>query len=72
MGTITGWKAMIKNVIIVHIDEIPQRYRNGFLSNLLPELASTEPQTAIDLFHGLAHYFAPPHDHHRDLDLPLH
>jgi hypothetical protein len=45
-----AWAANDPEAAIAHIDEIPEEYRNGFLSNMLPGLASAAPQSAVDLF----------------------
>ena len=45
-----AWAANDPEAAIAHIDEIPEDYRNGFLSNMLPGLASADPQSAVDLF----------------------
>lgn len=48
-----AWGANDPDTAIAHIEEIPQQYRNGYLGNMLPGLASAHPQTSIDLFQGL-------------------
>ena len=48
-----AWGANHPQVAMAHVDEIPEQYRRGFLGNMLPGLASTESQMAIDLFEGL-------------------
>ncbi len=48
-----AWGANHPHVAVAHIDEIPDRYRKGFMGNMLPGLASAEPRMAIELFEGL-------------------
>ena len=48
-----AWGANHSQVALAHVDEIPDRYRKGFLGNMLPGLASAESQIAIELFEGL-------------------
>ena len=48
-----AWGANEPEAALAHIDEIPQQYLNGFLYNMIPGLASADPQAAIDLFGGL-------------------
>ncbi len=45
-----AWGANDPEAAIAHIDEISEEYRNGFLSNMLPGLASAAPQSAVNLF----------------------
>ena len=47
-----AWGANDPAAAIAYINEIPERYRNGYLGNMLPGLASADPQTAIKLFEG--------------------
>lgn len=44
-----AWGANDPEAAVAYIDQISERYRNGYTSNMLPGLASVEPQTAIDL-----------------------
>ena len=44
-----AWGANDPEAALAHLDEIDERYRNGFASNMIPGLASAEPQMAIDL-----------------------
>ena len=44
-----AWGANDPASAIKEIDNIPEQYRRGFTSNMLPGLASVEPQTAIGL-----------------------
>ena len=48
-----AWGANDPQTALAHIDEIDEKYRNGFTSNMLPGLASAEPQMAIDLVSGM-------------------
>ena len=48
-----AWGANEPEAALAHINEIPQQYLNGFLYNMIPGLASADPQAAIDLFAGL-------------------
>ena len=44
-----AWGANDPETALAHVDEIDLKYRKGFASNMLPGLASVEPQMAIDL-----------------------
>ncbi len=44
-----AWGASDPETAVAYIDEIPKRYQDGYTSNMLPGLASVDPQTAIDL-----------------------
>ena len=44
-----AWGANDPEAALAHIDEISERYRRGFTSNMLPGLASVQPQKAIEL-----------------------
>lgn len=48
-----AWGSNDPATAVAHIDEIAAEHRNGFLYNMLPGLASVEPGTAIEIFHGL-------------------
>ena len=48
-----AWGANDPEAALAHIEEIPDQYRNGFLYNMIPGLASVDPQAAINLFAGL-------------------
>ena len=48
-----AWGANDPATAIAHLDEIPERYFEGFLGNMIPGLASVDPQAAIDVFSGL-------------------
>jgi hypothetical protein len=48
-----AWGANDPEAALAHIEEIPDQYRDGFLYNMIPGLASVDPQAAIDLFAGL-------------------
>ena len=45
-----AWGANDPGAAIAYIDQIPEQYRNGYLGNMIPGLASENPQMAIDLF----------------------
>jgi hypothetical protein len=44
-----AWGANDPEAAVAYIEQIPERYRNGYTGNMLPGLASVEPQIAIDL-----------------------
>ena len=44
-----AWGANDPAAAVAHIDEIAQQHRKGFTSNMLPGLASVDPQTAIGI-----------------------
>lgn len=48
-----AWGANDPTAAVAEIDKIPERYRKGFTSNMLPGLASVEPQTAIGIVEGM-------------------
>ena len=48
-----AWGANDPASAIKEIDNIPEQYRRGFTSNMLPGLASVEPQTAIGLVEAM-------------------
>ena len=48
-----AWGANDPEAAVAYIEQIPERYRNGYTGNMLPGLASVEPQTAIDLVAGM-------------------
>lgn len=48
-----SWGANDPATAIAHLDEIPDRYFEGFLGNMIPGLASVDPQAAIEVFSGL-------------------
>lgn len=48
-----NWGANDPAAAAAHVDEIAEQYREGFLGNMIPGLASVDPQAAIDLFAGL-------------------
>ncbi|MGI9240502.1 MAG: hypothetical protein ACR2RV_06855 [Verrucomicrobiales bacterium] len=48
-----AWGANDPSAAIAYIDEIPEQYRDGYLGNMMPGLASENPQAAIDLFRSL-------------------
>ena len=48
-----AWGANDPATAVAHLDEIPERYFEGFLGNMIPGLASVDPQAAIDVFSGL-------------------
>ena len=43
----------IRHQLSKEIDNIPEQYRRGFTSNMLPGLASVEPQTAIGIVEAM-------------------
>ena len=43
-----AWGASRPEDAIAHLGEVPERYRNGFLGNVIAGMASTSPQDAID------------------------
>jgi len=47
------WGASQPDAAIAHLDEIPEQYHDAFLTNMIPGLASENPQMAIDLFQSL-------------------
>ena len=48
-----AWGANDPATAVAHLDEIPEHYFEGFLGNMIPGLASVDPQAAIDVFSGL-------------------
>lgn len=48
-----AWGASDPAAALAYLDEIPAQEFNKFLGNMIPGLASVDPQAAIDLFHGL-------------------
>jgi len=48
-----SWGANDPATAIAHLDEIPDHYFEGFLGNMIPGLASVDPQAAIEVFSGL-------------------
>lgn len=48
-----AWGASQPNVAVAHLDEINPKYRDGFLYNMIPGLASEHPNMAIELFQSL-------------------
>lgn len=48
-----AWGANDPATAIAHLDEIPQQYFEGFLGNMIPGVASVDPQAAIEVFSGL-------------------
>ena len=48
-----SWGANDPATAIAHLDEIPAHYFEGFLGNMIPGLASVDPQAAIEVFSGL-------------------
>ncbi|MFP6873202.1 MAG: hypothetical protein VCA55_06790, partial [Verrucomicrobiales bacterium] len=48
-----AWGANDPAAAVAYIEQIPEQYRNGYTGNMLPGLASVEPQTAIDLVAGM-------------------
>ena len=48
-----AWGANDPASAIKEIDNIPEQYRRGFTSNMLPGLASVEPQTAIGIVEAM-------------------
>ncbi len=48
-----AWGSTAPDAAIALIDEIPARFRDAYLGNILPGLASSEPQAAIELFSSL-------------------
>jgi hypothetical protein len=48
-----AWGANDPAAAVAYIEQVPERYRNGYTGNMLPGLASVEPQTAIDLVAGM-------------------
>jgi hypothetical protein len=49
-----AWGANDPEAALAHINDIPPQYRDGFLYNMIPGLASVDPQAAIGLFAELA------------------
>ena len=47
-----AWGANDPSAAIAYIEEIPEQYRNGYLGNMFPGLASAHPDVAISLFRG--------------------
>ena len=48
-----AWGANDPASAVAEIDKIPEKYRRGFTSNMLPGLASVEPQTAIGIVESM-------------------
>ena len=48
-----AWGAHSPADAIANLEQIPERYLGGYLGNMLPGLASTQPGQAIELFRGL-------------------
>ena len=48
-----AWGANDPASAVAEIDRIPEQYRRGFTSNMLPGLASVEPQTAIGIVESM-------------------
>lgn len=48
-----AWGANDPVSAVAEIDKIPEQYRRGFTSNMLPGLASVEPQTAIGIVESM-------------------
>ena len=48
-----AWGASQPEAAIAHLEEMPPEAQNGFLHNMIPGLASENPQMAIDLFASL-------------------
>lgn len=47
------WGANHPEVAMAHIEEISEKHRRGYLSNMIPGLASADPRLAVELFEGL-------------------
>jgi len=45
-----AWGRTDPEAAVAHIETIPERFRDAYLANLLPGLASSDPQAAIELF----------------------
>ncbi|MFT5411487.1 MAG: hypothetical protein ACI9NC_004222 [Verrucomicrobiales bacterium] len=48
-----AWGASHPGMAIAYLDEVPSEYHDAFLDNMIPGLASENPQAAIDLFESL-------------------
>ena len=48
-----AWGANDPDSAVAEIDKIPEQYRRGFTSNMLPGLASVEPRTAIGIVESM-------------------
>lgn len=48
-----AWGANSPADAVAYLDEIPEQHLTSFLGNMIPGLASTNPQAAFDLFSGL-------------------
>ena len=48
-----AWGANDPASAVAEIDKIPEQYRRGFTSNMLPGLASVEPRTAIGIVESM-------------------
>ena len=48
-----AWGAADPAGALAHIPEIEEKHRDGFISNMLPGLASVDPRAAIDFIEGL-------------------
>ena len=48
-----AWGANDPASAVAEIDKIPEQYRRGFTSNMLPGLASVEPRTAIGIVEAM-------------------
>lgn len=48
------WAANHPEDAVAHLDEIPAEEQGAYLENILPGLASQDPQAAVDLFEGVA------------------
>ena len=44
-----AWGANDPAAAVAYLDEIPEQYRNGYMSNMIPGLASSTPRVAMDL-----------------------
>ena len=45
-----AWGRSDPDAAVAHIEKVPERFRDAYLANLLPGLASAHPQAAIELF----------------------
>jgi len=48
-----AWGANDPASAIAHLEDVPDRYHDSYLGNMIPGLASVDPQAAIELFNGL-------------------
>ena len=48
-----AWGANQPDAAVAYLDQIPEQYHDGFLNNMIPGLASENPQMAIDLYASL-------------------